>query len=657
MGLRRWIVLFLAVATLGTFAAVGDHEFVNYDDRIYVLENPQLREPLSPTSLVRAFTPYHDNWIPLTWISLHIDYALFGPVAPAFLRTNLLLHTASTILLFLALSRLTGAPVLSAFVAAVFALHPLHVESVAWVSERKDTLSGFFWMLTLYAYAGYVERPASLLRYAAVSASLALGLLAKPVLVTLPIVLLLLDYWPLGRFSAPGEKRRALLEKLPLFALCIATSAIALAVQRASHAMFFADQLPVSMRIANALESIVAYLGATFWPSGLAAFYPYPLAELSAGRAGACALLLAFITLVCLRGAKSAPYCIVGWSWFIATLIPTLGLVQVGLQARADRYMYIPLIGIALAVAWGAAALARNRLWSQRIAAGVGAAACIALALTASRQVDHWRNTLALFEHATAVTAGNYYAHNGIAGEHLEAGRLDAAETHYREALRAAPDWAEPHLGLANVLVTRRDLAGAVAEYRAALDIYPDHPVAHLQLGIVQLERGQATRALVQLERAQTLARTSVELDVESAELRASLGIALARTGNPSAAVPHLEAAVRRRPDFSVARAELAWVLATSGDLPVRDPSKALRIATSLATEAPAELDRMRILDILAAAFASAGQFDEAVATAERAAQLASGRKNSALRRGIERRLSLYESGHPYVAPIRDPVD
>jgi len=561
--LRWWIVLLLAVATPATFAAVANHDFVNFDDRVYVLDNPLLQAPLSLPSLRRAFAPYHDNWVPLTWISLHIDYALYGPSAPAFLRTNVALHTAGAILLFLALSRMTGAVGRSAFVAAVFALHPLHVESVAWVSERKDTLSGLFWMLSLYAYAAYAERPASATRWAAVCGSLALGLLAKPVLVTLPIALLLLDFWPLGRLSTRAQRRRALLEKLPLLALCIAAGAITLPVQRAAHAMILADQLPVAMRIANALEAIGAYLGASFWPSGLAAFYPYPLDGLAVGRTAACALLLALITLVCLRGARRAPYAIVGWAWFIVTLAPTLGLLQVGLQARADRYTYIPLIGVAIAVAWGAADLAGSRRWRQHVAAGLGVAACAALAVTAFRQVDHWRNTLALFEHAARVTSDNYYAHNAIAGVHLEAGRLEAAETHYREALRAAPGWAEPHLGLANVLVARRDLDAAVASYRRALEIDPNHPVAHLQLGIVELERGQAERARTHLESAMALARESTVLDAESAELQAALGIALARTGHPLAARPHLEAALQRRPELAAARLELARLLST----------------------------------------------------------------------------------------------
>jgi tetratricopeptide (TPR) repeat protein len=315
--------------------------------------------------------------------------------------------------------------------------------------------------------------------------------------------------------------------------------------------------------------------------------------------------------------------------------------------------MYIPLIGIALIVTWGAVDLARNRISHLRIVASAGAAVCLALSITATAQVDHWRNTLALFEHATAVTSDNYYAHNAIAGVHLEAARLDIAETHYREALRTAPGWAEPHLGLANVFVARRDLASAVVEYRNALDIYPDHPVAHLQLGIVQLEHGQAARALEHLKRAEVLARASVELDAASAELSTSLGVALARTGDSRAAVARLEAALRRRPDLTLAKVELAWLLATCGDPSVRDPVEALRIAKSLANDELPDLGRVRILDVHAAALAASGQFDAAVATAENAVSLLRDAENPARRRGIERRLELYESGRPYIAPIR----
>jgi len=649
VGLRRWIVLSLGVATFATYSAVGGHEFVNYDDRVYILENPQLREPVTLSSVALAFQPYESNWIPFTWLSLLLDFTLFGASAPAFLRTNVLLHAASAILLFLALARMTGALWRSAFVAAVFALHPLHVESVAWVSERKDVLSGFFWMIALWAYAGYVEHPASRRRYAAVFLCLAAGLLSKPIAVTLPIALLLLDYWPLNRLSKRDERRRALLEKIPLVTLCIAVSAITLWVQRESHTMFFADHLSAATRIANAFESIAAYLTAAFWPSGLAAFYPYPLNELSGPRAGALALLFLFITLLFLRAAKSAPYGIVGWSWFIVTLGPTLGLVQVGLQGRADRYMYIPLIGIALVVAWGTADLIRERIPQKKIAAGVGAAACVALAIVSSLQVDHWRNTLALFEHAAAVTSGNYYSENAIAGVHLEASRFDAAERHYRESIRMDPKWAESHLGLANVFVARRDLENAVAEYRIALDIYPDHPVAHFQLGILLLNFGQSERALTHLKSAEALARTSVQLDAQSAELAASLGVALARLGSASEAVTHLEAAVSRRPGLTVAKAELAWVLATSGDLSVRDPVRALRLTQAFSSQEAGESNRARNLDVLAAALAATGRYEDAVAMARRAAQLARERNNHALLRGVEGRIDLYESGRPYI--------
>ncbi len=472
---------------------------MNLDDRTYILEHPDHGRGLTLETLLGPFrAPYHMNYIPLTLLSLRIDYALYGERPAGYLLTNVALHTASALLLFLALARMTGAVGRSAFVAAVFAVHPLHVESVAWASARKDALSGLFFTLALLAYARYAEQPRSTPRYAAVVACLGLGLLAKPTLVTLPFVLLLLDYWPLRRLRDPDGLR----EKLHMLALALAASAVAFFAQRAEGGMAHGDALPPGLRVLNAFESYATYVGQAVWPSGLAAYYPHPLHTLSLRRAAACALGLAGATGALLLAARTRPYAIVGWLWFLGTLVPTIGLVQVSLQARADRYMYIPLIGLAIAVGWGAVdALGRWR--AGRLALPALACAVVgALAIASHRQVGTWRNTLALFERAAAVTRDNYFAEHGIAAVHLEAGRYAEAERHFLRAVQLEPRWLPPHRGLAEARYRQGDREGAVSALREALRFWPDEPEVHRELGALLLETGREAEARHHLARA-----------------------------------------------------------------------------------------------------------------------------------------------------------
>ena len=363
---RAVMALCLALLGMALYAPVRHHSFVDYDDDITIVENPNLRLPLDAGALRRAFEPYETNWIPLTWLSLHLDYRLWGLRPAGTLLENAALHSLSAAILFLALAQLTGAVGRSAFVAALFAVHPLHVESVAWASERKDALSGVFWMLGLLAYAHYAARPTRL-RFALVFAALLLGLLAKPSLVSFPLVLWLLDVWPLGRLRrtpasdarARREVRRAIVEKIPLLLLVLAASAITFSVQRARGAMTELGEYPLAYRLMNAAEAALAYVGDAFWPSGLSVFYPHPGLAISPWRAGACALALAALTAAALWVRRSRPYLAVGWLWYLGTLVPVIGIVQVGLQGRADRYTYIPLVGLGIAAAWGAVDLAR----------------------------------------------------------------------------------------------------------------------------------------------------------------------------------------------------------------------------------------------------------------------------------------------------------
>ena len=394
------VPLLLLASTLAVFFPVRDHEFVDYDDARYVVENPNLAEGLGRESVARAFAePYFANWIPLTSISLLIDHELYGLEPAGYLRTNVALHAASALLLFFALLRMTRAPWASAFVAAVFALHPLHVESVAWVSGRKDVLCGLFWMLTLYAYARYAERPQSPGRYALVVTGVALALLSKPLAITLPFALLLLDYWPLGRLTSADSRRwldrarlrRALLEKLPLLALAGAAAVITYAVQEKIGVVRSAE-FSLPLRISNALLSYALYLRDAIWPSGLAAFYPFPHAGLPVGAVLAALLVLCGVSALALRGARSRPYLLTGWLWYLGTLAPMIGILQVGLQARADRYTYIPLVGPAIMLAWSGAALARRTRAARTALAIAGAGAVAALAVAASFQVAVWHD-------------------------------------------------------------------------------------------------------------------------------------------------------------------------------------------------------------------------------------------------------------------------
>ena len=510
------IALLLVAASFAVYAPVRHHAFLNYDDEFYVVGNPNVRAGLDLGSIGRALSaPYEPSWIPLTWISLHLDTRLYGPEPAGYHLTNVALHALNAVLLFFALSRMTKSTGASAFVAAVFALHPLHVESVAWAAERKDVLSGVFWLLTLLAYAEYARRPPSIRRYAVVFLCLALSLLAKPMGVTLPFVLLLLDYWPLSRLRTDAASalpdgrllQRALVEKLPLLLLVVAMGAIAYVVQRESGAMSREPMLPFQFRLMNAIDSYGVYIAQSFWPTDLAVFYPHPLRQVSVLQTGAVALGLAAATTAVARVAATRPYLIVGWLWYVGTLIPVIGLVQVGMQARADRYMYIPQVGLCIMLAWGAADVAgRRRTWHLALAA-TGCAVTVALAIVSGRQVSHWRDTTALFERAIAVTERNFVAHYNLAGERLEAGRLEEAKHHYAEALRLKPRWADAEIGLGDVLRRQGDIPKAIERYERAMRLDRSSPRALAKLGHAWLEAGKPSKAARTLRRALRLER------------------------------------------------------------------------------------------------------------------------------------------------------
>ena len=522
-----WLVpLLLVAAVLLVYWPVLDADFVNYDDQAYVTENRPVTAGLVGRSLLWAFTAFEaGNWHPLTWLSHMADCQAFGLRPGGHHATSLLLHALAAVLVFVVLRRLTGATWRSAFVAALFALHPLNVESVAWVSERKNVLSTVFWLLTLGAYGSYARRP-SAGRYLLVAAFLGLGLLAKPMVVTLPCVLLLLDVWPLRRVAldAPGAAARLrslALEKLPLLGLSVLSSALTVAAQRAGGAVTSLEAIPVSARVANALVSYLAYLGKMVWPSRLAVFYPHPATPLASPRVALCAVALLLVTVLVWRQASRRPYLLVGWLWYLGTLVPVIGLVQVGSQAMADRYAYVPLLGIFVMLAFGAAEPATGH--GRRLLAAGAVLWLAGLGVLTARQARLWHDSRSLFQHALAVTEGNYVAETNV-------GLVEAKELRWEKA---------------------------IASFRRALAIRPSHAEARANLGVALAKMGTLDEAIPHLERA-------LKLDPGSALTHANLGLAL-RGRDPARALEHMRRAVELKPDFVDARMNLVAGLFDAG--------------------------------------------------------------------------------------------
>jgi tetratricopeptide (TPR) repeat protein len=648
--------LVLAVLVALPYAQLRHHEFVHFDDYGYIVDNPRVTAGLTASGLAWAFTTHHmANWHPLTWISHMLDCQWFGLDPGPHHLMGAGLHLLNAILLFIVLWVMTGAMGPSLVVAALFAVHPLRVESVAWASERKDLLAALFWILTMLAWVAYVRRPGAL-RYLGVCASMVAGLLAKPMLVTLPAVLLLLDYWPLRRLAVPGVEtgerypvvsaRIAILEKLPLLGLAVLSSVATLVAQSAGGAVQELVGLPLAARLGNAAVAYVTYLWKTIWPARLAVYYPHPAivdpdgatAQLVVGIAAATLLLLA--TALALRFAKSAPHAAVGWLWFLFTLVPVIGIVQVGNQALADRYTYLPLVGIYLAVVWTGHEFA-NRRPRTRVALLAGSA-IVVLALTAatSIQARTWRDSATLFRHAIRVTDDNYVAHVNLGNTFARAGELDSAEAQYREALRIEPDQVEALHNLGGILLQRGDPHGAAAKYRAAIRLRPDYTDAHLHLGIALDFTGATRAALGHYERA-------ARLDPDSHRAQEHLAGALARIGEDAEAARRYRRALGLRPDSLEAAHSLAWLLSTSPDASVRDGREALALARRCA-EALGFGDPYA-LATLAAASAESGLFEDAVRWQRRAVDLAP----EGARDLFRDRLRLYLDG----SPLREELD
>jgi len=594
------ILLLLAAATLAVYQQVRGHDFIAFDDDLYVTDNVNVQNGLTWRGVKWAFTTTQAyNWHPLVWISHMLDCQLYklNPAGHHF--TNVLFHIANTLLLFLVLNRMTGSFWRSGFVAALFALHPLHVESVAWVSERKDVLSTFFWLLTMWLYVHYVQRP-RFANYLPIMLALALGLMAKQMLVTLPLALLLLDYWPLERFTLGAHRKssghkgrfgtasfsRCFLEKLPLLALSAAASVIVLVVQSEATLV---KSIPLKYRIGNALVAYAEYIRKMFWPADLGILYPHPETNLPIWKMLAAGLLLLCISILVVRYFRSRRWLAVGWLWYLGTLVPVIGLVQVGLQAMADRYTYIPLIGLFIIIAWGADELfTKQRCRSIVLAAGA-VTVLLALAVVTWRQVSYWQNSITLYKHTVAVTANNDILHYNLGMLLLEEGNTDEAIEHWSKAVRIRPDQPTIHKNLAILLSQQGDIDGAIEHYRNVLKLQPRDEAVHKTLGnlLAKLDtaeklfnRGNVLAKQEDLDEAITCYTRSLQLRPNYAPAHNNLGNALFLQGKLEQALTHYSEAVQYDPNLVDAHYNMAFLLAKRGstDEAIREYRKVLEI-------------------------------------------------------------------------------
>lgn len=565
--MRLLLAALLAAATWVVLAPVVDCDFVNVDDPAYVVENLRAQRGLDLDGLAWAFDPatrVSANWHPLTLLSHMLDAELYGLDPRGHHRSSLLLHVANTALLFWVLCSMTGSLLRSAVVAAVFGIHPLHVESVAWVSERKDVLSTCFGLLTVAAYVRFA-RTSSGKAYAAAFASYACSLMAKPMLVTLPFVLLLLDWWPLGRLpletAGASERavwRRRVVEKLPLLVLALGFGAIALLVQQSEGAVASMDRVPLAARIQNAAVAYATYLAKTVWPSDLAAFYPHPGVNLPAWKVVLAALMLLGGTAVALGAWRRLPAVGVGWLWYLGTLLPVIGLVQVGAQGMADRYTYVPMIGVAIAATWGGARLAATWRVPRLATAAAVALWLIPLAVTARLQIAHWRDSVALFERALAVSGGHHIIHDFLGRAYAAEGRADEAIHQYELAVELEPRNVEARENLGAALIAAGRSEEATRQLREVLRLAPQRPLAAVNLGAALERLGRSAEAL-------SVYRKAIAVNPENEKAHHNLALLLSRLGRYEESLPHYRKVIELRPDLADAHNHLGNALLLLG--------------------------------------------------------------------------------------------
>jgi protein O-mannosyl-transferase len=633
---KRNVVVFiycaLILSALLVFWQVRNFEFTNYDDNGYITENPHFSHGLNSNDIIWAFTtPNIGNWLPLTWISFMLDSQLFGLDASRMHLVNLLLHIANTLLLFAVLKKMTDSLWPSAFVAAAFALHPMHVESVAWIIERKDVLSTFFFMLTVAAYVSYV-RGGGLFRYLLTILLFVFGLLAKSMLVMLPFVLLLLDYWPLDRFASPqtikthggksgklapiADRRRILYriiaEKIPFLVLAAVSSAITFLACRSSGSVTGIDALPLAYRIANTFLSYARYIGKMFWPQNLAVFYPLDIVSIPLWQIVLCVLLLLVISIFAVRFGRKQRYLPVGWFWFIGTLIPVIGLVQSGAQSHADRYTYISYIGLFIVIAWGLPEFLSK--WRYRkIALGIAAAIVLtALGVCAYRQAGYWKNSSTLFTHALEATQNNPIAHGCLGNDLRDHGKSALAIEQYKKALQITPyDWIILH-NLGCLMGIKGDSEGAAEYFRQAIQIKPDFADSYSSLGFIMRKKNSVKQAIEYF-------RMAIKLKPDFADAYSNLGLAMQAQGNYDEAIKNLSCAAQLQPNEIKPRNDLANALILSGK--INEAIEQLRRIINIRPDTAASLNSLALL-IAAHPEIKGRDANEAVRLARRACEL-----------------------------------
>ena len=688
----------LGLLTLAVFGRVTGYDFTNYDDPDYVANNLVVRAGLTWQGLQWAFAAEHaSNWHPVTWLSHMLDCQLFGLQAGRHHLMNVLFHTANGLLLFGLLRRMTGAIWRSALVAALFLWHPAHVESVVWIAERKDVLSVFFGLLTLGAYFRYTVQAAAGRRSAAWHYGFALfffaaALLSKAMLVGLPFLLCLLDFWPLRRLPCPGwpvgelEKplapgparpptwRWLLLEKLPFGVLLVISCVMTYLAQDHGGAVNSLGLVPLSLRLTNAVVAYARYVWEAFWPVNLAIFYPMPHGW-PLGLVVAAGLFLLALTVLALTQARLRPWLLVGWFWFLETLGPVIGLVQVGTQSMADRYTYLPYVGLFLAAAWSLGELTERFPVARRtVPSATAMVLAMLLGLTVA-QVRFWQTTSDLWAHALAVTQNNYEAYDNLGIEHMNAGRYAAALTNYQSALaiepgfymihyhlgvlhalqkdsRAAeeefqlalrdrPAWPPVEFRYGSLLAAQEQWAAAAEHYERGLQGAPDDAIAHQECGRVLARLGRMDAALTHLQLA-------LRHNPDDAQARYDLALGLVMAGRKEDAITAYRAALARRPAWAVAQNDLAWLLATHPQATPEMGAEAVRLAEQAVRLEPKQTSYLGTLD---AAYAAAGRFPEAVATAEKVRDLATAVGQKDIAEAANRRLAAYRTGQAYREP------
>jgi protein O-mannosyl-transferase len=707
LGQPAFICLWLALVTLLVYVPVFHAQFIGYDDPDYVTSNPHVLSGITPANLGWAFVTSHTgNWHPVTWISLMLTSQYFGSSAGAFHAVNLLLHVANTLLLFLWLYGATGAKWRGALVAALFALHPLHVESVAWISERKDVLSTLLWMLALLVYTDYAKI-GRISRYLFALLLFGIGLMAKPMLVSLPFVLLLFDYWPLGRF-AKGRTFYLLIEKLPFLAFSIASSVVTLFAQQRVHAMMPLDMAPIFLRAQDATLAYIAYIGKLFWPGGLAVIYPYdrhpsPLHVLLS----LAALVIVSTVAILIRHHK--PYAFTGWFWFLITLVPVIGIVQVGPQSMADRYTYIPFIGLFIILAWGGwDALNRLRIppFAQALAGSIALVLC---AWLTRAQLRYWHDSIALFQHAVNLTVGDSAAAANLGYALAEQGQHDKAIAYYKAVLRSHPrasatvwnnfgasllatekleeaidafqnalkidpSMGDAHENLARALVRSGRQQESLIHFRDAARLEPENASIHNIYAVMLGEAGRTDEAMQEFQIALRLAPGSAATHVNLANLLVKqhawdeamahyaealhlnpafveahyyIASLLLNEGRTADAAAHCIAALQIKADYVPAMEGLAWIYATAGGKAAsQHAAQAVRLAEQACRISGCK--QSGELDTLAAAYANAGRFEEAVKTAEEAFSIAKAAGEDDFADSIRARVDLYKKRSPF---------